>query len=704
MSRKTRKLIWSAPLVAALAVAGVLAMFVALEPGSVFANSLPNAPSNLVAEAAADAAGRTTLVLDWDAPAGGNVSGYRIDMSNRGAIWETLTMDTGSTTTTYTDDTLTAEDTRWYRVFAVNSHGVGSVSNAASGTTDKKVNPGSVMNLRATPNAKDSYHHIDLSWDPPAENGGEMIVGYEVQYFAVTEWRPIGSAASGDDNNVTLTDKTKVTDMSTGDALLDPGDTRMYRVRAMNGTEKITPNTNTVAAAAAGDVSKKWADVNGTTRAASAPGQVTGLTAVNADGTTIQLYWYDPEDTGGFAITGYLIQARRDGKKFLSIPKDDDLEIVTTIITTELGTGATLDNSNQFVAKRVAGVLQAPFETALVDHDGDAGEATPTPVRQVKWDFRVFALTFDNGKNEATDPAGLEDDVIRRSGSPSNVASDVAAVRTIDHDDDGDTDALDPLAKPGIVATPGSDTKKPQIDLNLTLDPSLVDTTTTPDTVRAPQIAYRIDYSKDAGLTWKLLEDDTRFTRFGPDRPYEDDDGLGFDELRSYRVFAIGRHPYTDVGLPSDIQTGMTPASEAPGKPTGVTASAPSLRSIQVSLTAPEDNGGQAIVKYLYQYAKDDGDTVPDSEDWAVANDPVADKTDDAATTFTIEIPSTGTALEPEELYHIRIAGVNTDPASTPNANAERPVDEDATDDPPSGLRPSASTPAKRPSRMRWKG
>ena len=32
MSRKTRKLIWSAPLVAVLAVAGALAMFVALSP------------------------------------------------------------------------------------------------------------------------------------------------------------------------------------------------------------------------------------------------------------------------------------------------------------------------------------------------------------------------------------------------------------------------------------------------------------------------------------------------------------------------------------------------------------------------------------------------------------------------------------------------------------------------------------------------
>ena len=32
MSRKTRKLIWSAPLVAVLAVAGALALFVALSP------------------------------------------------------------------------------------------------------------------------------------------------------------------------------------------------------------------------------------------------------------------------------------------------------------------------------------------------------------------------------------------------------------------------------------------------------------------------------------------------------------------------------------------------------------------------------------------------------------------------------------------------------------------------------------------------
>ena len=76
-------------------------------------------------------------------------------MSNQGGVWETLVMDTASTATTYTDGTLTADDVRWYRVFAVNDHGVGPVSNrAVSGTTDNKINPGSVRNLRAMPNTR----------------------------------------------------------------------------------------------------------------------------------------------------------------------------------------------------------------------------------------------------------------------------------------------------------------------------------------------------------------------------------------------------------------------------------------------------------------------------------------------------------------------------------------------------------------------
>ena len=52
MSRKTRKLIWSAPLVAVLAVAGALVIFVALGPNGAQANhvTIPGAPTDLTVE------------------------------------------------------------------------------------------------------------------------------------------------------------------------------------------------------------------------------------------------------------------------------------------------------------------------------------------------------------------------------------------------------------------------------------------------------------------------------------------------------------------------------------------------------------------------------------------------------------------------------------------------------------------------------
>ena len=194
MSRKTRKLIWSAPLVAVLAVAGALALFVALEPGSVFANLLPAAPTNLEATPASGDTGRTDLVLTWDEPAGGNVTGYRIDKSANRFVWETMRMDTGDALTTYTDDTLTASDTRWYRVFALNGHGVGPASANSAGETRAKGMPGPVRNFTATAMGQ---KQLNLSWNPPADDGGEEIVGYEIQYHDSDAWVPLTDGADG---------------------------------------------------------------------------------------------------------------------------------------------------------------------------------------------------------------------------------------------------------------------------------------------------------------------------------------------------------------------------------------------------------------------------------------------------------------------------------------------------------------------------
>ena len=71
-----------------------------------------------------------------------------------------------STATTYTDATLTADDLRWYRVFALNDHGVSEVSNFSSGRTNDEGNaPASVRNLTATPDAAAPRDKLNLTWD-----------------------------------------------------------------------------------------------------------------------------------------------------------------------------------------------------------------------------------------------------------------------------------------------------------------------------------------------------------------------------------------------------------------------------------------------------------------------------------------------------------------------------------------------------------
>ena len=304
MSRKTRKLIWSAPLVAVLAVAGVLAMFVVLEPGSVFANPLPGAPMNLEVNPASGNAGRTTLVLTWDAPAGGNVNGYRIDKADNGAVWETVSMNAG-TGLTYSDITLTSEDTRWYRVFAVNDHGVSPVSNPSSGTTNEKGMPGSVRNFRAVADGRDK---MDLSWDPPADNGGEKITGYEIQYHNGTIWVGLLEDDPAGDDYLEIPVTPSSDGTSHKDEIgLDPGEERNYQIRAINEV--------VVADALRGDRSEDWVSTAGTTAPAANPRGATGLTAVSASTTEngiVYLYWFAPEDTGGWEISHYVIQARRD--------------------------------------------------------------------------------------------------------------------------------------------------------------------------------------------------------------------------------------------------------------------------------------------------------------------------------------------------------------------------------------------------------
>ena len=82
---------------------------------------------------------RTNIVLSWRTPlynGGARVTGYRIEVSEDGSNWDVLLPDTGPDTTSYAHSGLIGGGTRFYRVSAINSAGIGQQSSVASATTE----------------------------------------------------------------------------------------------------------------------------------------------------------------------------------------------------------------------------------------------------------------------------------------------------------------------------------------------------------------------------------------------------------------------------------------------------------------------------------------------------------------------------------------------------------------------------------------
>ena len=96
---------------------------------------VPGAPTGLVATAD----GETDIDLSWTAPSddgGANITGYRIEVFTNGSNWSDLEANTNLTATSHSHSGLTASTTMHYRVSAINSQGAGAASNVANTTTD----------------------------------------------------------------------------------------------------------------------------------------------------------------------------------------------------------------------------------------------------------------------------------------------------------------------------------------------------------------------------------------------------------------------------------------------------------------------------------------------------------------------------------------------------------------------------------------
>ncbi len=245
----------------------------------------PAAPTGLTATAA----GQTTINLSWTAPTntgGADITGYQIEVSPNGTSnWTNLQANTRLTRTSYSHTGLSAGETRHYRVRAINSVGPGAASNVDDASTDAATRPAAPTGLTATAAGQTT---INLSWTAPTNTGGAAITGYRIEV-----------SPNGTSNWTNQQANTRLTRTSYSHTELSAGETRHYRVSAINS----------VGTGAASNV----ASATTSTPTITAPAAPTGLTATAAGQTTINLSWTAPTTTGGADITGYQIEVSPNG-------------------------------------------------------------------------------------------------------------------------------------------------------------------------------------------------------------------------------------------------------------------------------------------------------------------------------------------------------------------------------------------------------
>ena len=509
--------------------------------GATTTATAPGAPTGLTATAS----GTTAINLSWTAPGstgGSAITGYKIEVAPDGTSWTDLVADTSNTTTTYAHTGLTAGDIRHYRVSAINAIGTGDPSNVDSATTDATV-PGAPSGLTATASGTTA---IDLSWTAPASTGGSAITGYKIEVAPDgTSWTDL----------VADTSNTTTTYAHTG---LTEGDTRHYRISAINAN-------------GTGDPSNVDSATAGATTTATAPGAPTGLTATASGTTAINLSWTAPGSTGGSAITGYKIEVAPDGTSWTDLVADTS-NTTTTYAHTGLTAGdirhyrvsainaiGTGDPSNVDSATTDATVPGAPSGltatasgTTAIDLSwtapGSTGGSAITGYKiEVAPDGTSWTDLVADTSNTTTTYAhtGLTAGDIRHyrvsainaigTGDPSNV-------------DSATTDATVPGAPSGLTATASGTTA---IDLSWTAPGSTGGSAIT---------GYKIEVAPD-GTSWTDLVADTSNTT----TTYAHT-GLTAGDTRHYRVSAINTN---GTGTASNVDSATT-ATSAPGTPTGL--------------------------------------------------------------------------------------------------------------------------------------
>ena len=177
-----------------------------------------------------------TVTLTWDDPQDDSITGYVILRRDRAihpvGTFVTLTDDTGSADTTYTDDTVEPDKEYVYRIKAINEHGeVSEISDWVRANTPAVPVPDKPTGLSAVV----SHDTVSLTWDDPQD---DSITGYVIlrRDRAI---HPVGTF-------VTLTGDTGSADTTYTDDTVEPDKEYVYRIKAINEHGEVSERSHWV--------------------------------------------------------------------------------------------------------------------------------------------------------------------------------------------------------------------------------------------------------------------------------------------------------------------------------------------------------------------------------------------------------------------------------------------------------------------------
>ena len=266
--------------------------------------SVPAKPTNLAAQVSTD-----QVVLTWDNPKDKTITGYVIErrkkQTNSQGTFTPIEENTGSTDTTFTDNTVQPNKEYEYRIRAINEHGESELSNRARAKTPPPPAPAKPTGLYATA----THDRVTLTWDDP---GNDSITGYVIL-------RRVRVNDQGGEFRELVAD-TGTAALTYTDNTVAASTTYTYRIRAINehGTGQRS----------------RWFHID--TPAAPEPNLApSGLAAQLNDGLVV-LSWDRPDEDLA-SVTGY------------EILRSQSTERISTLVADTGGTSTTYvdDSANQ---------------------------------------------------------------------------------------------------------------------------------------------------------------------------------------------------------------------------------------------------------------------------------------------------------------------------------------------------------------------